>query len=144
MKRRTPSFVRALLLLIVALGPLQAQTVFACAMMDRVMQDECCCEHHASVRDCEASECGAVPDLSEKPCCEHSVDITADPDARHDGSISKPVELRSDVDPPHFLISSFEANFTPQAIPATRGFHAAAAATRGGSDTYLVTQRLRI
>lgn len=143
MKRRTPPFARALLLLIVAVGPLQAQTVFACAMMDTVMQDECCCEHHASARDCETGDCDAVPESS-TPCCEHSVDITADPDSRHDGSISKPVELRSDVDPPQFLISSFEASFTPQAIPGTRDFHSAATAGHGGSDTYLVTQRLRI
>ena len=144
MKRRTPSFARALLLLIVAVGPLQAQTVFACAMMDSVMQDECCCEHHVSARDCEIGDCDAVPEAREAPCCEHSVDIIADPDARHDGSISKPVELRSDVDPPHFLISSFEASFTPQVIPGTRGLHSAASAAHGGSDTYLVTQRLRI
>lgn len=144
MKRRTPSFARTLLLLIVAVGPLQAQTVFACAMMDMVMHDECCCEHHKAARDCETSDCGAAPESSETPCCEHSVDITADPDARYDGSISKPVELRSDVDPPDFLISSFEPGFTPQAIPDTRGFDSAAAVDHGASDTWLITQRLRI
>ena len=144
MKRRTPSFARALLLLIVAIGPLQAQTVFACAMMGKVMHEECCCEHHDSARNLETSDRGAALESSETPCCEHSVDITADPDSRHEGSTSKPVELRSDVDPPHFLIASFELRFTPQAFPGTRGFHSAATAGHGGSDTWLVTQRLRI
>jgi hypothetical protein len=144
MKRRTPSFARALLLLIVAVGPLQAQTAFACAMMDRLMQDECCCEHHEAARDRATSDRGAVTDSGESPCCEHSVEITADPDARHDGSISKPVELRSDVDPSQVPIPSFEPGFTPQTILGTRGFYSAPAAGHGGSDTWLVTQRLRI
>jgi hypothetical protein len=144
MKPRKPSFARTLLLLIVALGPLQAQTVFACAMMGRVMQEECCCEHHASARDCETADCGDTLESGEPPCCERSVDITADPDARHDGAISTPVELRSDVESPYFLISSFEASFTPQAILGTRGLHSECTADPGGSDTYLVTQRLRI
>ncbi|HET6630578.1 MAG TPA: hypothetical protein VFG91_12455 [Woeseiaceae bacterium] len=143
MKRRTPSFARALLLLIVAVGPLQAQTVFACAMMGKGMMEGCCCEHHASSRECETPDCGAVPESDETPCCEHRVEITVDPDA-DDGTVSKPVEPRSDIDPPSFVATSFEARLTSPAIPDTPGFHYPAAAGHGGSATWLVTQRLRI
>lgn len=144
MKPRKRSFSRALLLLIVAGGPLQAQAVFACAMMDRMVQDECCCEDHEAARGCEDSDCGAALQPGDSPCCEYSVEISADPDARHDGPISKPVELRSGVDPPQALIGAFDFSFTPQALPTAACFHTASAARPGGSDTYLVTQRLRI
>lgn len=144
MKRRKPSFSRALLLLLVAVGPLQAQAVFACAMMETMVQDECCCEDHEAARGCEDSDCSAALQSRDKPCCEYSVEITADPDARHDGPISKPVEVRSGVDPPHALISSFDFSCSPQALPTAACFHSASAAGPGGSNTYLVTQRLRI
>lgn len=144
MNPRKPSFARALLLLIVALGPLQAQTVLACAMMDVVVQDDCCCEDHDLNHGCESPDCGAALETREAPCCERSVEISADPDARQDGPIFKPVEVRSDADPPQALVSSFQARFTPQAVPSTRGFHSAFAARRGGPETYLATQRLRI
>lgn len=145
MNIRKPSFVRALLLLIVAVGPLQAQAVFACAMMDTMVRDECCCEDHEPDRGCENPDCGAALQPDDTPCCEHSVEISADPDARPDGSISRPVEVRSDVDPPQILISCSEPRFTPSAVSAAAvGVPAVLAAARGGSATYLVTQRLRI
>ena len=39
MKRRLRTFLRSVLILIVASGPLQAQAVFACSMMDMVMEE---------------------------------------------------------------------------------------------------------
>lgn len=143
-RKPKPSFARALLLLVVALGPLQAQTVFACAMMDTMVLDECCCEDHKATAGCENPDCGEALQPDGTRCCAHSVEISADPDARPDASISKPVEVRFDEDPPQVLISSSEVPFTPPAVPVIVGLHSAFAATRGGSPTYLITQRLRI
>lgn len=145
MNHRTPSFARVLLLLVaVAVGPLQAQTVFACAMMGTVMHDECCCDDHEATQGCTDSSCGAVLESSESPCCEQSVEIGIDDPASQENPIVKPVEVRSDGDPPQALISSCGADFIPPAVTATRRFDSASPADPGGSETYLVTQRLRI
>lgn len=144
MTSHRPSFARALLLLIVALGPLQAQTVLACTMMDELVQDDCCCEDRHLEPGCDSPDCAAAVEAREASCCEVSVEISADPDARQDGPVFKPVEVRSDVDPPQVLLSSFEAPFTRRPATSTRGFHSAFAAGQGGSETYLATQRLRI
>jgi hypothetical protein len=132
-----------LLLLVLAVGPLQAQTVFACAMMDTVMHDECCCDDHKTDDDCAVSKCDSL-ESSEVPCCERSVEVSVDQEAGQHAPLVKPPDIRSDVDPPPGLVTSFDALFPPQPFLAPRDFHFPTVAAQSGSDTYLVTQRLRI
>lgn len=134
MKRRKPSFARALLLLVVAVGPLQAQSIFACGMMDTIVHDECCCGEHDS----------AELASGESPCCEHSVEIGVDQEATQDASVAKPAKIDSDADPPRLPVFSSEILFAPEPLRAPPDFVTAPAAPPAASDTYLTTQRLRI
>lgn len=139
---RPPSFVRALLLLFLVIGPLQAQTIFACAMMDTVVYDQCCCEDHERAETCTNPECDPALD-SPTPCCEQSVEIGVDADSGRDATI-KQAELRFDADPPPALLSSLERFLAPHALLGPDTFPRLPAAGQSGSDTWLVTRRLRI
>lgn len=144
MNHRDPLYLRALLLLLLAVGPLQAQTIYACAMMDMVVHDRCCCEAAKFEDDRANPDCNATLESSEKPCCERSVEVSVDQEAGQDTLTVKPAEVRSDVDPPQALVSSFDALFPPRPFP-TRGVADRLPGTgQSGSDTYLLTQRLRI
>lgn len=143
MNRRLRTFLRPVLILIVAAGPLHAQTVFACSMMDMVME-ECCCDDHRIGKGCIDSDCDAAVGPSEEPCCEQSVEVQVDEDAREDARIVKPLEIRSDVDPPHAIVASFDMIAAPQERSALVVYQPRPIARSSGTDTYLITQRLRI
>lgn len=143
MKRRLRTFLRSVLILIVASGPLQAQAVFACSMMDMVME-ECCCDAIPSGNENIDPEFDAAPGSNEEPCCEQSVEIRVDEDARQDTRIAKPLEVRSDVDPPQAIVDSFDVIAAPQARPALFVYQPHPFIHSSGTDTYLITQRLRI
>jgi hypothetical protein len=134
--------LRKLLLLLLAIGPLQAQAVFACAMMDTVVQDECCCEHHEVAEGCADHYCDSTSG-SAQPCCERSVELGVDEDAA-DAATVKPTEVRSDADPPPALLSVPEAitDSIPSAAPGA--YSRCPPSDESGSDLWLVTQRLRI
>lgn len=141
---RRPSGLRALLLLLLAAGPLQAQATYACAMMDTVVHDACCCEGPKVEDDCGNPGCDATLESGEGPCCERSVEVTVDQESGQDALTAKPTEVRSDVDPPPALVCSPDALFPPRPFP-TRAFADRLAGTgQSGSDTWLLTQRLRI
>lgn len=144
MSHRHPTSLRALLLLLLAIGPLQAQTIFACVMMDTVMHDPCCCDEHSAAEDHGESDRDVVLDSSAEPCCKRSVQVTIDQDARQDTPIRKSAEVRSDVDPPQALVSSIDALFPPHPLLTPSLFNRLPAAGHSGSDTWLITQRLRI
>ena len=111
MNHRTPSFARVLLLLVaVAVGPLQAQTVFACAMMGTVMQDECCCDDHEATQGCTDSSCGAVLESSESPCCEQSVEIGIDDTSSQENPIVNIKALNLPEVQDYISLSSHQAN----------------------------------
>ncbi len=133
-----------LVLLVLVIGPLQAQTAFACEMMDRVMLGECCCEAHVAPKDCVDSDCGAAVDSGGDPCCDRSVEITIDDDARQDTPLVKPVEVPSDVDPPQAIAAACELLILSQSLVALGEFQSRPIAGQSGSDTYLITRRLRI
>ncbi|MCH9670539.1 MAG: hypothetical protein K0U93_03730 [Gammaproteobacteria bacterium] len=135
MNRRLRTFLRSVLILIVASGPLQAQTVFACSMMDMVME-ECCCGDHI-VGD-------ATVEANEEPCCEQSVEIRVDEDARQDLCAVRPLEVGSDVDPPHAIVAPFDVVAVPQERSAFVVYLPPLIVRSSGTDTYLITQRLRI
>ena len=122
------------LALLLVLGPLQAQALYSCEMMG-VTLEECCCD------DLEGAANDAVAHIQADPCCERIVEVRADPDAPE---VVKPVEVRSDVDPPTSIVASSIVVF-PSII--TRHLTVQWNDDRvraSGRNTYLTTQRLRI
>jgi len=144
MDRGNPTFLRALLLLLLAIGPLQAQSVFACAMMDTVVHDGCCCEGHETDDYCTNSNCESTLESGDFPCCERAIEVGIDPEAGQNTPPVKSTEVSSGLDPPQALISSFDALFPPHPRLIHGVFHCRPVAGQTGSETYLVTQRLRI
>ena len=145
MNYRVPSFLLALLfLLMMTIGSLQPKTVFACAMMDMVILYECCCDGHRTDKDCVDSSCDVMLESNRGPCCEQSVEISINEDTRQDSPLVKPVEIRSDVDPPQAIIVNFFDILVPPHSAVALVVHSQPIAGLSGSDTYLITQRLRI
>jgi len=145
MKRKPSSSVsKVLLLLLLVVGPLQAQSVFACEMMDEVMVGDCCCVGHKSDDDCADAVCDGALHSNDDPCCERSVEVSLDNEARQDAPIFKPTDVRSNVDPPTAILASFNVLEPPRSRVADRVVYPFPNISRAGSDTYLITQRLRI
>ncbi|GJL67120.1 MAG: hypothetical protein NPIRA05_20910 [Nitrospirales bacterium] len=145
MNYRVPSLLLALLFLVImTIGSLQPKTVFACAMMDMIVLDDCCCGNHKIDQDCVESSCDAMQEFSTEPCCERSVEISINEEAKHSQPIAKPMEVRSDVDPPQAIANSFDILAPPQYVVAFEVLHSQPIASLSGSNTYLITQRLRI
>lgn len=139
MNRRS-SFLRGLLLLLV-IGPLQVQAVFACAMMDTVVHDDCCCGDHQAADACPDHDCGSTLESSTS-CCEQSVELELDHDAAGEAVPFKPPD--SGTDPSPGLLSSANVLPVPEAALAHRAFSPYLPSDESGSDTWLITRRLRI
>lgn len=145
MNRRHPTFRRSLLvLLVLGIGPLQAKTLFACAMTDMVMVDECCCEVSAAHKDCVGSGGDVAGDSNHDHCCERSVEVNVDQSGDEDSPLAKPVQVSSDVDPPQGIIASLNLVTQQSSLVATGALRPLPMTGQSGSDTYLITQRLRI
>ena len=130
MLRFKRSFVRPLLLaLMLVIGPVHAQAVYACAMMDMDMaaHDECpSCAH------------------GDDSCCERSVEICIDEDDRQTIPSAKSAEMRADPDRSQSIGAWFDPIEPPQVV-AIRGLvRSLLTPGRVGSNIYLITQRLRI
>ena len=106
MNRR--SIIRALVLLLLV-GPLQAQQVFACGMMDAVFLDDCCCEDHNHCADSDSNDV-ITP---ENQCCEVSIELGFNDEANCEVEVIKSVEIRSDVDPPVDIVTTRELLVQP-------------------------------
>lgn len=136
---------RALLLLLTAVAPLQAQSMFACAMMDTVVLDPCCCDqHHTKHLDSVTPDPQLGLEACEDPCCERSVRVTVDQDPGQATPIVKSAESRSEIDPHQPIACAMDSLIRPQRIVTPRLDHPFPAAGRSGSDTWLITGRLRI
>ena len=126
------------------MGPVHAQIVFACAMMDMAMHGECACCDHDNDKPCVDSDCDIAVDSDDDPCCEQSVELGFDDVAGQSKPGAKPAEIRADADQPQSIIFSFDL-IEPPRLVAARGFvQSLATPARAGSDIYLITQRLRI
>ena len=139
MNHRNPKSLRALLLLLLAVGPLQAQAMYTCAMMDGMVHASCCCDAH-STGDDRVSE--KTPSDGEDPCCERSIELSVDEASQK--VAGKAAEVRSDPDPPQALIYSIQKVIRPQPIFGSGVRNSSPAARHSRSYTYLITQRLRI
>lgn len=137
MRRLRKRLVRPLLFaLVLVLGPLNAQTVFACMMMGGVELETCCCDDHEP----------AILNFAdgEEPCCETSVDLRIEPSLEHQNPITKPVEVRSDVDPPLAILVANAIDPRPERALTIAHRKQNWSSHNPGSQTYLLTQRLRI
>ena len=145
MNYRIPSFLLALLfLLMMTIGSLQANTVFACAMMDANIFYECCCDGNRADEDCVDHSCNVMLGPNKGTCCEKSIEVSINEDTRQDSPLVKPVEIRSDVDPPQgFVVSSFDILVSPHSAVAFV-IHPQPDTGFSGANTYLITRRLRI
>jgi len=144
MKPRNPSSLRTFLfLLLLAIGPLQAQAVFACTVMDMPVHDNCCCDEHKSDDSCGNADCHPNLKPGENPCCERNLQVSVNEDVKEDTPVVKPAEVRSDVDPPPAIAVPFDTQIAPRPLLALLHPIPPPAALPG-SRTYLITQRLRI
>ncbi len=135
MTSRKPTIIRPILLvLMLVAGPLHAQTLFACAMMDEVMED-CCCDE---------SEDRVALETKYVPCCEQSVELRFDLSSDEASVVIKPIEIRSDVDPPPAIPLETIASLRIDRVVAIVPHRAIRCPQEPGTNTYLVTQRLRI
>ena len=137
MSRR--SVIRALLFLLLV-GPLQAQQVFVCGMMDVTFFDGCCCEDH---NNCSDADCSDAIATENSQCCEESVELTIDNEANEEVNVIKSVEIRSNVDPPLAIVSAIEQLVEPIRFTENSNLYTSPPYS-SGSNTYLITKRLRI
>ena len=133
------SFIQALVFLILV-GPLQAQQVFACGMMDATFYDDCCCE---DLNNCANADCSDAITTVNNQCCEESIELTFYNEANEELIVIKSYEIRSNVDPPPAITSVFEQLVEPIRFIETRNLYSSPPCYLG-SNTYLITQRLRI
>jgi len=126
--------------MVLLIGPLQAQSVFACEMMDEVMYGDCCCLILRSGEDCTD---GAL-NSKDQPCCKRSVEVSLDDEARLSSPIIKPFEVHSDEDPPTAIVASLDFLEPPHTCVAVHDSILLPDVRDSGSDIYLLTQRLRI
>lgn len=137
MRRLRKQLVRPLLFaLILVLGPLNAQTVFACMMMGGVELETCCCDDREP----------AVIDFNggDEPCCKQLVELRMEQPSDQKNPITKPVEVRSDVDPPLAVMVASSVDPRPDRAFVTAYRMRNRLANNLGSQTYLITRRLRI
>ena len=141
MYRRKESFLRPLLLLLfLVVGPLQAQTVFACLTMDMVMNNADNCKTN---QDCVYMDFDDMLDLNQSPCFEQTMVLSFNQDLQKNIPIINSV-VESDVDPPQAISTILDLVFPPQIILAFVVSNRINFSGQSGSNTYLITQRLRI
>jgi hypothetical protein len=129
-----------LLLLILVVGPLQAQTVFVCVTMDMVMNVSDSCKTN---QDCINMDLDDVLDLNQDPCFEQSIVLSINQDLQQNiPAINSVVE--SDVDPPQAISTTLDRVFPPQTVLVFVVFPRINLPGQSSSNTYLITQRLRI
>lgn len=145
MRPRVPSSLRTFLLLwLLAIGPLQAQVAYACAMMDTVVHDDCCCDDPLGEADSLPAERGTAADGERTRCCEVSVEIAVDQETRQQAPTFKPPDQRLYLDLPPALVAIFERPPLSPCRAASYAHFLIHGTADAGSETWLVTRRLRI
>jgi len=112
-------------------------------MMDEIMVGDCCCVGNKSDEDCADVYCDGTLNSNNELCCERSVEVSFDNEAKQYAPIVKSFDVRSDVDPPTAIVTSFNIFEPPHARVAAPVF-SPFDVDHYRSDTYLITQRLRI
>jgi len=148
MIRHRPLF-RYLLLLMLAAGPLQAQTVLLCDMMEVPRQETCCCDEKAGPareaepgQECDRPPCNVAPRADAGGCCDSAVEMSYEPDAGP--VVAKPPSDRPDPNPSAPILIAYDLLVPPgppERVPDSRP---ATVVIPDGSNLYLRTERLRI
>ena len=147
---RLTSLLRGFLLLMLAAGPLQAQTVLLCEMMEVPRQETCCCHDAETAREadadtdttCDRPSCHTTPRAQVNGCCDQAVEVSFEPD---DASpITKPPMDRADLNLPIPLLVAFELQPPPSPPVRIVTPPRVSVATSLGTHLYLRTERLRI
>ena len=128
------------LLLLLLIGPLEAQQLFVCEMMGTTFLNDCCCEEH---KNCADANCSDAITTESNTCCEVSIELNTNHEAYDELTVIKSVEVRSNVDPPPVIIYAVKQLAEPVCIIATRDEYSSLP-YKLGTNTYLTTQRLRI
>jgi len=140
-----------LLLLILVVGPLQAQILYACAEIERAAgmahnvsdmdthNTDLCNSHE----ECINIDCNAAFDSSQGLCCEESSVISINQDLQQNIPILS-LMVESDIDPPQTTDTTHDIFFQKQITSAFVVFSSFNLSGQSGSNTYLITRRLRI
>jgi hypothetical protein len=121
-------------------GPLQAQQGFACGMMDTTFYDDCCCDDH---NNCADADCSDAISTEKSQCCEESIQLSFNNEANDEVKVIKSVEIRSNVDPPPEIVFAVGQLVEPIRITVASNQYLSPPCNPG-SNTYLITKRLRI
>tara|TARA_R110002096_G_scaffold348189_1_gene541438 strand:- start:14973 stop:15398 length:426 start_codon:yes stop_codon:yes gene_type:complete len=124
----------------IAAGPVSAQALFTCSMMDTAPSATCCCDDQLRCDDWD----GDTPGANRGGCCDISIEIQADFGRDQSAAIGQPVEIRSNVDPPPVGLVDFLDGSSFYYCDILPGWAENPRPTLAGNRTYLVTQRLRI
>ena len=142
MQRHKGQFLRSLaLVFMLVAGSMHAQIVFACNALDEIFYDQCCCDAHET---CADSDCDEAFETNNEPCCQTSVALVVEDESDRSFATIKPVEIRSDVDPPPAIVSALNVYEPAYRFPTFVGRRLTESTHPPASNTYLITQRLRI
>lgn len=152
MYRYNKSLLRtSLLILMLSVGPLHAQILYACAQIEKasalaIHNTSDASGHNADLcnahQSCVNVDCDNVLNSSQGQCCEKSAELTVSPDLQENIAAINLVEVESDVDPPKPI--SVKLAFLPKQTFIASVESPFIKAGQSGSDTYLITHRLRI
>ena len=153
MCKRNRSFSRILLLLLVLVaGSLQAQILYACQKIEKtasvilhnasdidIHSTDLCSGHE----ECFNIDCNAISDSSQGLCCEESSVISINQNLQQNIPIPSST-IESDIDPPQTTGTTYDSFFQKKVILTFAVFPSPDFSSQSGSNTYLITQRLRI
>ena len=135
-----------------SVGPLHAQILYACAQIEKasslaIHNTSDASKHNANMcnshQSCVDIDCDNVLNSGQGQCCEESATLTINPDLQQNIPAINLVEVESDVDPPK-VISTIPGSFLPQQTFVVSVVFPRINSGQSGSNTYLITQRLRI
>ena len=132
-------YIIQILLLLLLIGPLEAQQLFDCEIMGTTFLNDCCCED----RNCADSDCSDATATESNTCCEVSIELKTNHEAYDELTVIKSVEVCSNIDPPPVIVYAVKQLAKPVCIIATRDEYSSPPC-KLGTNTYLTTQRLRI
>jgi len=133
-------------------GPLQAQVLYACAEIEKTVgmtthnvsgmdtHSTDLCNGH---KECISIDCNAAFDSSQELCCEEASVISINQDLQQNIPILSSM-VESDIDPPQETYTTFDSDFQKKIISTFVAFPPSNFSSQSGSNTYLITRRLRI
>jgi hypothetical protein len=141
-----------LLILMLFVGPLHAQIIFACAKIEKtagsvmhITSDMA--KHNTNLcndyKECVNLDCENTLNSNEGPCCDGAAALSISPDLQQNIPAIKFVGVESDVDPPQVIFTTLGFFFPSQTI-AMSIVPQRISSDQSSSNTYLITKRLRI